>query len=142
MSAARTIDAAGRVTKRRNGARAGGLAVADPRPVVHEGRVLGVRCTDCRHPSPQPVPRCPVCFGAVAEERFGPAGTVWSSTVVHLPVGGHRPPFALAYVDLEDGPRVLAHLDGAERVAPGTRVQVSGAPGGDLAVRLAPEAAR
>ena len=121
-------------TKRRAGERAGGLPVADPRPVVQQGRVLGVRCTACRYPSPQPVLRCPVCFAEVAPDEFGPEGTLWSSTVVHLKVGVHRPPFALAYVDLDDGPRVLAHLQRAERVPSGARVCVTGAVDGDVLV--------
>ncbi|HEX4109949.1 MAG TPA: OB-fold domain-containing protein [Solirubrobacteraceae bacterium] len=130
----RTIDVAGRVTKRRSGPRTGGLQVADSRPPVIDGLVVGVRCTVCRHPSPQPVLRCPVCFGEVAPERFGPGGIVWSSTVVHLRVSGREPPFALAYVDLDDGPRILAHLEGAARVMPGTRVSVVGAADGDIQV--------
>ncbi len=55
---------------------------------------------------------------------------------MHLPVGDHKPPFALAYVDLDDGPRILAHLEPPERIAPGTRVAVTGAPGGNLTVEV------
>ena len=63
---------------------------------------------------------------------FGPSGTVWSSTVVRVPVPGRTPPYGLAYVDLDNGPRVLAHVAdtgtdaGTERVPPGTRVTIVG----------------
>jgi uncharacterized OB-fold protein len=43
-----------------------------------------------------------------------------------VPVPDRKPPYVLAYVDLDDGPRVLAHVSDpaelAQRVAVGTRV--------------------
>jgi uncharacterized OB-fold protein len=55
--------------------------------------------------------------------EFGPLGTVWSSTVVRIALPGRTPPYALAYVDVDDGPRVLAQVDGrTERVDVGSRV--------------------
>ncbi|KAA9160099.1 hypothetical protein FPZ12_018580 [Amycolatopsis acidicola] len=123
----------GRPTKRRAGADAGGLAVADPRPVFDGGAVLGARCTTCRYPVPQrQLPWCPVCYGELVPERFAATGSVWSSTVVAIPVGTRRPPFGLAYVDLDDGPRVLAHLADAYVLAPGSRVRIVDSDEGDL----------
>ena len=51
--------------------------------------------------------------------------------------GGHpeqerRPPFGLAYLDLDDGPRVLVHLADAAIVAPGTRLRITGTDRDDL----------
>jgi uncharacterized OB-fold protein len=123
----------GRPTKRRAGAAVGGLPVADPRPVFADGAVLGMRCTACRYPVAQrEIPWCPVCGGALADERFTAAGTVWSSTVVAIPVGERRPPFGLAYLDLDDGPRLLVHLAEPSVLSPGTRVTITGAEHGDL----------
>jgi uncharacterized OB-fold protein len=123
----------GRPTKRRPGAVVGGLEVADPRPVFDEGAVLGVRCTACRYPAAQRgIPWCPVCYAAVEAERFPATGTVWSSTVVAIPVGGRRPPFGLAYLDLDDGPRVLVHLAEPEVLHGGTRARITGTDRGDL----------
>ena len=75
---------------------------------------------------------------------FGPSGTVWSSTVVRVPVPGRTPPYGLAYVDLDNGPRVLAHVadagtdTGTERVPPGTRVTIVGETlDGDVLVAVA-----
>ena len=71
-------------------------------------------------------PRCSRCFATVESDRFGPTGTVWSSTVVRIAVPGRTPPYTLAYVDLDNGPRVLAEVLGTtERVDVGTRVTLS-----------------
>ena len=70
---------------------------------------------------------------------FGPGGTVWSSTVVRIPVAGREPPVALAYVDLDDGPRVLVHAPLApDAPAVGSRVVlVAPTAAGDPAVGAA-----
>jgi len=116
----------------------------DPRPagVDDEGtwRVPGRRCPACGYRSAHQRPRCPRCAGPLEATAFGPAGTVWSSTVVRVPVPGRTPPYVLAYVDLDEGPRVLAHVAGAGATAPpiGSTVHVSGVGAhGDLEVEPA-----
>ena len=114
----------------------------DPRPQVvgtDDGpAVAGVRCTACGHPSAFPRPRCPACRGPVVPALFGPTGRVWSSTVVRIPVPGRTPPYALAYVDLDDGPRVLAGAEGDAALAMGTPVRLLPAdPAGDVRVAVA-----
>ncbi|RRQ26789.1 hypothetical protein DK926_16980 [Rhodococcus sp. Eu-32] len=132
-----TIPVDGRVTKRRPGSVKGGLAVADSRPVFRDGRVHGLRCTECRNPSAQrDLPWCPLCRGRVVQDSFSPTGSVWASTVVAIPVGNRKPPFALGYVDLDDGPRVLAHLAMPETAPIGTRVTVTGVELGDLVAEV------
>lgn len=70
------------------------------------------------------------------ESSFGPGGSVWSSTVVRVPIPGRTPPTVMAYVDLDDGPRVLCHVGSAvERLPIGSRVQLVGMTShGDLEV--------
>lgn len=52
---------------------------------------------------------------------------MFSSTVLRIPVPGRTPPFTLAYVDVDDGPRILAHVDGPdEALVPESRVALSG----------------
>ncbi len=126
--------------------------VPDPRPHVvalESGlRLAGTRCEDCGLPSLWDPPRCASCGGRLRPESFGPDGTVWSSTVVRVPVPGRTPPYALAYVDLDDGPRVLAHVVAPdapaapmERLMPGVRVRlVTSTADGDVAVRPIEEA--
>ncbi|BAH51215.1 Zn-ribbon domain-containing OB-fold protein [Rhodococcus opacus] len=123
----------GRPTKRRAGSAVGGLHVADSRPVLAGDAVLGSRCTACRYPTAQQhLPWCPVCYSTTEPARFARTGTTWSSTVVAIPVGTHRPPFGLAYIDLDDGPRVLVHLAEPAVLALGTRVEITGTDDGDL----------
>lgn len=100
-----------RPNKRRAGAAAGGLAVAESRPRVIDGLLRGAQCTTCRHALSQAdVPWCPVCYSPVEPCGFAPVGTVWSATTIRLPVGRWSPPYGLAYVDVDDGPRVLVHV--------------------------------
>jgi hypothetical protein len=127
----------GRPTKRRPGSAVGGLPVADPRPVFDEAdggaAVLGVRCTACRYPAAQRgIPWCPVCYQSVEPARFSPSGAAWSSTVVAIPVGERRPPFGIAYLDLDDGPRVMVHLDEPAVLPLGARLRITGTDRGDL----------
>ena len=62
---------------------------------------------------------------------------MWAHTTLHISVGGRAPGYTLAYVDLDDGPRILAHVDGG-RPAVGSRVRVAGTtPEGDPLVTLA-----
>ncbi|HVW34089.1 MAG TPA: OB-fold domain-containing protein [Acidimicrobiia bacterium] len=113
------------ISKRRAGEAHGGPAVADPRPRLVDGLVGGWRCQRCNHAVAQESPWCPVCSAAPLQPAtFGPGGTVWAGTLVHLPVGEWPPPFGLASVDLDDGPRVLAHTTEAVVLAPGTRVRL------------------
>ena len=118
--------------------------MTDPRPKVvpygDAAAVVGVRCTACGYPVAFARPACPVCSGPVSEQYFGPSGTVFASTVVRIPVGARTPPYGLAYVDLDDGPRVLAATTtpsggGAVAVPVGARVRLIGvAAAGDPVV--------
>ena len=117
---------------------------SDPRPRVRDaagGPVLdGGRCDACGYRVAVEVPRCPSCGAAVSPAAFGPGGAVWSHTTVRIPTPGRTPPYVLAYVDLDDGPRVLAHVrgDGDRVPAVGDRVALSGTtPTGDVEVELA-----
>lgn len=121
------------ISKRRAGEAMGGLPVADPRPRLAGNQVQGTRCAACGLAIAQEAPWCPRCGGVeLKPEAFGPAGTVWASTVVHLPVGRRRPPFAIAYVDLDDGPRLLAHLSAPEVLPAGAKVRIAGDDNGDI----------
>jgi uncharacterized protein len=114
----------------------------DPRPELHrtaqgEWVVAGRRCLVCAEPVAYAWPRCPACAGAVEPAWFGPHGTVWSSTVVRIAVPGHVPPYALAYVDLDDGPRVLAHTAGDAPAPIEAGVRLTGvSEAGDLQVEV------
>jgi len=113
----------------------------DPRPQVEivagRAHVVGQQCAACGLRTTLVVSACPGCGGELAPVRFGPDGTVWGSTVIRVPVAGRTPPYCLAYVDLDGGPRVLVHVKAStEPVAVGTRVRLRGDSGGDLVVEL------
>jgi uncharacterized OB-fold protein len=96
-------------------------APADPRPVIVPGIagpcLLGGRCAACDHPNPTTAPMCPRCGGPSTHAAFGPEGAIWAATTIHVASGDRDAPYTLAYVDLDDGPRVLTHvLDGFELV--------------------------
>ncbi len=118
----------------------------DPRPTTAttaDGRhvVAGGRCRRCGEAQAFRWPRCAACGGELAAEDFGPGGTVWSSTVVRIPIPGRTAPYGLAYVDLDDGPRVLAHASGPDggSMPIGGRVRLVGpSPDGDPVVEPTP----
>lgn len=110
----------------------GEMPAPDPRPQVTdlsgEPRVVGWVCTQCGHPLALPAPWCPVCRSELADALWGPTGRVWSSTVLRVPLPGRTPPMILVYVDLDDGPRVLGHVESADvqRLHAGNRVSLTG----------------
>lgn len=118
-----------------------GPLLADPRPlVVADGPdhlLAGVRCEACGHPCALRLARCVRCRGEVAPARFGPGGTVWAVTVVHVAGRpGDAVPYTLAYVDLDDGPRVLTRING-DGAQVGARVTLTAATGdGDPAAEV------
>jgi uncharacterized OB-fold protein len=113
---------------------------ADPRPTVDGHRVLGVQCEQCGRPSAFPDERCRRCGGPVRPAHFGPAGTVWASVTVHLAVDHREPPFTVAYVDLDEGPRVLTLVKGETSLSPETPVRLVGELQGDLLIEDATDA--
>ena len=108
----------------------GTAPTADPRPrIVSEGgdlQLAGARCERCGYRLAVDVGGCPSCGGPLTEARYGPNGRVWAVTGVHVPVQDRPIPYRLAYVDLDDGPRILAHIvDGDEPIAVGDRVTLT-----------------
>lgn len=115
--------------------------MTDPRPLAaeHDGAVTvaGRRCTACRYPSAQDTGRCPVCRGPLEDAAFGPDGEVFASTVLRVRVPGHRPPMGVAYLVLDDGPRILVHTPGDRPLPPGARARlVSVTDAGDVVAEL------
>lgn len=106
--------------------------------------VQGSACEACGYRSIGQPRRCPSCRSAsVAPASFGPGGMVWAATAIRIATPGRVPPYQLAYVDLDDGPRLLVHLaaDDGTLPAPGSRVWLAGltADGDPLASTARPE---
>lgn len=107
----------------------------DPRPLLVRADVavelLGATCPSCSYVVAGESPRCPACGTRTEPARFAGNGRVWSATTVHVSVQGRQIPYTLAYVDLDDGPRVLVHLPSRPPV--GARVRLVGTTAsGDL----------
>jgi len=107
---------------------------ADPRPHLADCRIDGSACAACGHVAARQHDRCERCLGSTTPKSFGPGGTVWSSTTVHLRIGDLAPPFVLAYVDIDGGPRVLARIVDAIEIPAGGAVRFVGDDNGDLLV--------
>lgn len=83
---------------------------------AREGRLLIQRCADCgtlRHP---PGPVCPSCrsfeWDTLESSR---RGTLHSFTVIHHPQDpAFTYPLAVGLVDLEEGTRLVADIEGVE----------------------------
>jgi uncharacterized OB-fold protein len=71
------------------------------------------RCRDCGTAFFYPRPLCPGC-GSTAVEWFTASGraTLYSYTINHRPAPGFEPPYAIAVVELAEGPRLMANIVG------------------------------
>jgi uncharacterized OB-fold protein len=95
---------------------------------VEAGELRIQRCTACnalRHP---PGPMCPGCHGFGWDWIVSAGRGAVHSFVVHHhpPVPGFEPPFVVALVELDEGTRLVANLDGVapEAVVVGLPVAV------------------
>jgi uncharacterized OB-fold protein len=73
------------------------------------------QCTDCRKPYFYPRPVCPDC-GSENVEWFTASGraTLYSYVISHRPAPGFADdgPYAIAVVQLEEGPRMMTNIVG------------------------------
>lgn len=78
----------------------------------HELRILG--CTACGHKFLPAADRCPKCLGKELEwDAASGRGKVWSWVVFHqryFPAFESDLPYNVAYVELEEGPRIMTNL--------------------------------
>lgn len=101
--------------------------------------VEGWRCPECAYVTAAARPWCPRCRHALEAASFGPYGRVWASTMVYIDVPGHPAPYGLVYVDLDGGPRVLAHSDAGHPLPVGSVVRNAGTTANeDIRVEPAP----
>jgi uncharacterized protein len=107
------------------------LGAADPTTepfwqACAEGRLIVQRCTACGAHQFYPRPFCLACESTTLGwvECQG-TGTIYSLTTMRLPVDPQLPPpYLLALVDLDEGPRLLTNIE-AETAAIGDRVRVA-----------------
>ncbi|MFF7986296.1 Zn-ribbon domain-containing OB-fold protein [Streptomyces sp. NPDC007901] len=83
------------------------------------GRLRGSRCADCAVATYPASPACPRCGGPAEPVVLSGTGTLWTWTVQryapksppYAPPATGFTPFAVGYVELPEGVRVLAALD-------------------------------
>ncbi len=82
-----------------------------------DGKLLLKKCADCGEYHHYPRSHCPFCFSDETEwtEASGD-GTVYTYTVTHQNAAPYdeATPYVLAYVELDDGPRVMTNVVGVE----------------------------
>jgi uncharacterized OB-fold protein len=77
-----------------------------------QGRLLLRRCLACRAAIWYPRPACPFCHSAdTAWEQASGRGIIYTYTVVRRGAGAYKDaPYVLAYVELDEGPRMMTNI--------------------------------
>jgi uncharacterized protein len=71
------------------------------------------RCDDCRHVYFPPRPFCPKCASRrVSVMQSTGRARLFSYVIHHRPAPGFTPPYAIAVVELEEGPRLMTNIVG------------------------------
>ena len=71
------------------------------------------RCDDCRHTYFPPRPFCPKCASrSVGVVKASGKAKLLSYVIHHRPAPGFTPPYAIAVVELEEGPRMMTNIVG------------------------------
>lgn len=75
------------------------------------GEIRLQRCDACAHTYFPPRPFCPACGGRKVSV-FKASGRAWlhSYVIHHRAVPGFTPPYAIAVVQLEEGPRMMTNI--------------------------------
>ena len=76
-----------------------------------DGKLILQKCNDCSDNYFPPRPFCPKCGSrSVQEFQASGKGSLYSYVINHLPSPGFTPPFAIAVVELEEGPRLMSNI--------------------------------
>ena len=76
---------------------------------AHELRLQ--RCDACQSAYFPPRPFCPTCNSRhVSVFKASGRGVLWSYVIHHRPAPGFEPPYAIAVVKLEEGPRMMTNI--------------------------------
>ena len=83
------------------------------------------RCIECGTVYFPPRPFCPT-NGSRAVEVFTASGRgrLFSYVINHLPSPGFTPPFAIAVVELEEGPRLMSNIVGCPQTPEALRIDM------------------
>ncbi|MDD9946515.1 MAG: Zn-ribbon domain-containing OB-fold protein [Myxococcales bacterium] len=69
------------------------------------------RCDYCSHVYFPPRPFCPKCSGrTVSWFNASGRGSLYSYIISHRPMPGFTPPYSIAVVELDEGPRMMTNI--------------------------------
>ena len=98
---------------------------AEPRPTPETqpfwdgcaaGELRLQRCTSCDAHYFPPRPFCPDCLSDdVTWEAVSGRGTLHTYVINHRPAPGFEAPYAIAVVELEEGPRMMTNIVGVDQ---------------------------
>lgn len=92
------------------------------------------RCDACAHTYFPPRPFCPECaHDAVSTVVASGRATLYSYAISHMPAPGLTPPYAVAVVTLEEGPRMMTNITGCPQTPEALRLDMA------LRVSFAPQ---
>jgi uncharacterized OB-fold protein len=75
------------------------------------GELRVQRCSACTHTYFPPRPFCPKCASRkVTWIRASGRATLYSYVIHHRPAPGFTPPYSIAVVELEEGPRIMTNI--------------------------------
>jgi uncharacterized OB-fold protein len=78
-----------------------------------KGELRLQRCDACRHVYFPPRPFCPQCASReVSVIKAAGTGRLHSYVIHHRPAPGFTPPYAIAVVELDEGPRLMTNIVG------------------------------
>lgn len=93
--------------------------------------LIGGSCAACGFITLGVRDTCPECWarGKMKMVPLGRRGTIYTCTVIHQGPDGYDTPFAVGYVDIEQGVRVFSHLSQKPTSPkPGMQVRLTAAP--------------
>ncbi|MEM9357260.1 MAG: Zn-ribbon domain-containing OB-fold protein [Pseudomonadota bacterium] len=75
------------------------------------GELLLQKCKSCNNVYFPPRPFCPECGSRDVEVvKASGKGRLYSYIINHMKAPGYEPPFAVAVVELEEGPRIMTNI--------------------------------
>jgi len=75
------------------------------------GELLVQRCDACSHTYFPPRPFCPKCaHRKVSWVKASGKGKLYSYVIHHRPMPGFTPPYSIAVVELDEGPRMMTNI--------------------------------
>src|SRR5690348_12147075 len=78
---------------------------------TREGELRLQRCAECAHVYFPPRPFCPACASRqVSTFKASGRARLYSYVIHHRPVPGFAPPYAIAVVELQEGPRMMTNI--------------------------------